>query len=237
MCLDVADGGEGTAGAVLSATGGRWIESEVLGPLGAPVKARYAALDGRRAVIEMAEASGLTLVPADQRDPLQASTFGTGQLILDALSRGFTQIAVGIGGSATNDGGMGCARALGARFLDGNGRELAGRGEDLERVRDIDLSGLDARLKAAEITAMCDVRNPLCGPEGATRVFGPQKGATPQMVKRLEAGMENYRDVLRRCFSVDADAIPGAGAAGGLGAALSVLLGASLRPGVRRCWT
>ena len=230
--VPVADGGEGTAEAVVAAENGEWIETGVCGPLMERVTARYGRLDARRAVIEMAAASGLTLVPAGRRDPLRATSYGTGELIRHALDRGFTDLSVAIGGSATNDGGMGCARALGARFLDGEGRALEGRGEDLERVRAIDLSGLDPRVPGARITVMCDVTNPLCGENGATMTFGAQKGATPETQARLEAGMANYRDVIRRQFGVDPDAIQGAGAAGGLGTALTVFLGGVMRSGI-----
>ena len=230
--VPVADGGEGTADAVVAAEKGRWIECEVCGPMMEKVTARYGRLDERRAVIEMAAASGLTLVPPDRRNPLRATSFGTGELIRHALDMGFTDISVAIGGSATNDGGMGCARALGVRFLDAEGRELEGRGEDLEKVSVIDVSGLDNRVAAAKITVMCDVTNPLCGENGATYTFGAQKGATPEIQARLEAGMVNYRDVIRRQFGVDPDAIRGAGAAGGLGTALTVFLGGEMNSGI-----
>ncbi|MBR1558928.1 MAG: glycerate kinase, partial [Clostridia bacterium] len=229
MSVPVADGGEGTAEAVLLAEGGAWVEARVRGPLMEPVTARYGRLDARRAVIEMAAASGLPLVPADRRDPLYTTTYGTGQLIRHALDQGFTDLSIAIGGSATNDGGMGCARALGIRFLDADGRALEGRGIDLESVHAIDLSGLDPRLSRAKLTVMCDVTNPLCGERGATLTFAAQKGATPEIQRRLEAGMVNYRDVIRRQFNIDPDAIPGAGAAGGLGAALTALLGGTMR--------
>ena len=230
--VPVADGGEGTVDAVVTAEGGEWIEAQVRGPLMEPVRARYGRLDARRAVIEMAAASGLPLVPPDKRDPLRTSSRGTGELIRHALDQGFTDISVAIGGSATNDGGMGCAAALGVRFLDARGKELEGRGEDLEKVRAIDVSGLDGRIAGAKLTVMCDVTNPLCGENGATYTFGAQKGATPEMQRRLEAGMCNYRDVIRRLFREDPDAIPGAGAAGGLGAALKIFFGAELRSGI-----
>ena len=230
--VPVADGGEGTAAAVVAAQGGSWMECPVHGPLMEPVLARYGRLDARRAVLEMAAASGLPLVPTEKRNPLYTTSFGTGELIRHALDQGFTELAIAIGGSATNDGGMGCVRALGVRFLDEAGVELEGRGEDLEKVRSVDISGLDPRVKNTRITVMCDVTNPLCGPKGATRTFGPQKGATPEILARLEAGMVNYRDLIRRQLHADPDAIPGAGAAGGLGAALTVFLGGELRSGI-----
>lgn len=229
--VPVADGGEGTTDAVVAAEKGQWVEAEVCGPLMEKVRARYGRLDAHRAVIEMAAASGLTLVPLDRRDPLKATSYGTGELIRHALDQGFTDISIAIGGSATNDGGMGCIRALGGRFLDAEGRALEGRGEDLEKVCTIDVSALDQRLANAKITVMCDVTNPLCGENGATWTFGAQKGATEAMQARLEAGMVNYRDVIRRQFGIDPDAIKGAGAAGGLGAAL-VLLGGEMKSGI-----
>ncbi len=230
--VPVADGGEGTTDAVVAAENGQWIECEVCDPMMEKVTARYGRLDERRAVIEMAAASGLPLVPLDRRNPLKATSYGTGELIRHALDMGFTDISIAIGGSATNDGGMGCARALGVRFLDGDGRELEGRGEDLEQVSAIDVSNLDHRIANAKITVMCDVTNPLCGENGATWTFGAQKGATPEIQQRLESGMVNYRDVIRRQFGIDPDAIQGAGAAGGLGAALMVFLGGEMKSGI-----
>ncbi|WP_455137764.1 glycerate kinase family protein [Thermophilibacter sp.] len=230
--LAVADGGEGTVAAVTSATGGELVSVEVTGPLGAPVTATYGMLPGRRAVIEMAAASGITLVPRDALDPLAASTYGTGQLVLDALDRGATDVSLAIGGSATNDGGMGFARALGARFLDADGAELAGCGADLALVRSIDLSGLDGRLAGVSFHVMCDVDNPLVGPRGATYVFGPQKGADAAALERLEEGMRSYASVLEGCFGVAVADEPGMGAAGGLGAAARLFAGAEVVPGV-----
>ena len=230
--VPVADGGEGTTDAVVAAENGQWIEAEVCGPMMEKVTARYGKLDAHRAVIEMAAASGLPLVPIDRRNPLHATSYGTGELIRHALDQGFTDISIAIGGSATNDGGMGCARALGVRFRGDQGRELEGRGEDLEKVCAIDVSNLDHRESGAKITVMCDVTNPLCGENGATWTFGAQKGATPEMQARLEVGMVNYRDVIRRQFAIDPDAIKGAGAAGGLGAALMVFLGGEMKSGI-----
>ena len=231
--VSVADGGEGTVDAVISAERGETVTVRVHGPLsGSTVEAGYGVLPGGRAVIEMAAASGLPLVPDAQRNPLNTTTYGTGQLILDALERGFRDISIAIGGSATNDGGMGCVRALGVKFLDADGAELDGYGRDLIRVAHIDASGLDPRLKESVVTVMCDVTNPLCGEHGATYTFGAQKGATPDIQKELEAGMCNYRDVIKREFGVDCDAIAGAGAAGGLGAALNVFLHGKMRSGI-----
>ena len=231
-CLEVADGGEGTTEAVLSAAGGRRMEAMVCGPLWERRKACYAALDGRRAVMEMAAASGLPLVPAELRDPRNTTSYGTGEVIRDALDKGFRDLSIAIGGSATNDGGIGCMRALGVRFLDEDGNELSGCGGDLIKIRSIDRSGLDPRLRDTHVTVMCDVTNPLCGENGATRTFGKQKGGTPEILDELEAGMENYRELLRREFGIDMDEEPGAGAAGGLGAALLSFLRAELRSGI-----
>lgn len=228
----VADGGEGTTDAVVQATGGEPIDVDVHGPLMEPVAARYGIFGTDGAIVETAAASGLTRVPQNLRNPLYTTTYGTGELLRDALDRGRRNICLAIGGSATNDGGMGCARALGVRFLDADGRELEGRGEDLERVRDVDASGLDPRIADASIVVMCDVTNPLCGENGATRTFGPQKGATPEIVERLEAGMRNYRDVIRETFGVDPDALRGGGAAGGLGTAATVFLKGTMRSGI-----
>lgn len=230
--IAAADGGEGTVDAVIRAERGERIYVPVKAPLGDTVNAYYGRLDDKKAVIEMASASGLTLVPEEKRNPLFTSSYGTGQLILDALDRGFREISIAIGGSATNDGGMGCMKALGVRFLDIHGHELSGCGKDLIETASIDVSGLDARIADTKITVMCDVKNPLCGKKGATYTFGGQKGGTIEILKRLEEGMQNYRDVLRRDFAVDCDAIEGAGAAGGLGAALYVFLHGKMKSGI-----
>ena len=230
--VTVADGGEGTVDAVVTAEHGEWLETEVYSPVMEKMKAGYGKLDEHRAVIEMAAASGLPLVPINKRNPLYTTSYGTGELILHALDQGFTDISIAIGGSATNDGGMGCARALGVRFLDSKGAELEGRGIDLEKLCSIDVSGLDKRIRKTSITVMCDVTNPLCGPNGATYTFGAQKGASPDMMVKLEAGMINYRDIIRKQFGIDPDTIPGAGAAGGLGTALMVFFEGKMRSGI-----
>lgn len=230
--LAVADGGEGTVDAVVSSLGGEREYARVSGPLGDPVLAAYGLLPDSRAIIEMAAASGLPLLTAAERNPLRTSTYGTGQLILDALERGATDISLAIGGSATNDGGMGMARALGVRFLDEKGGELEGVGADLGRVSAIDLSGLDPRVRKASFHVMCDVDNPLVGPRGSARVFAPQKGATPQMVEELERGMTSYAAVLEKTFGIRVADVSGAGAAGGLGAAARAFLGAEMVRGV-----
>ena len=230
--VPVADGGEGTVEAVIAAEHGEYINVKVHGPLMEETESFYGTFDGNKAVIEMAAASGLPMVPEELRNPLNTTTFGTGELILDALKRGFRDISIAIGGSATNDGGMGCARALGVKFLDQDGNELEGFGRDLAKVASIDISGLDERVKDSKITVMCDVTNPLCGRDGATWTFGKQKGATPEIQEELERGMCSYRDVIRETFGIDCDGIPGTGAAGGLGAALMVFLGGEMKSGI-----
>lgn len=230
--IPVADGGEGTVDAVIRAVQGQQIRVKAQDPLMQTRETYYGKLDENRAIIEMALASGYALVPAEKRNPLYTSSYGTGELIRDALGRGFRDITIAIGGSATNDGGMGCMRALGVRFLDRAGRELMGNGSDLGCLAAIDDSGLDPRIADAVFTVMCDVTNPLCGENGATYTFGPQKGATPEILERLERGMENYRDILIRTYDMNPDTIPGSGAAGGLGAALLVFLRAQLKSGI-----
>ena len=195
-------------------------------------EAYYGRLSETEAIIEMAQASGLTLVPSDQRNPLNTTTYGTGEMLNEALNAGYRDIYLAIGGSATNDGGMGCMRALGACFYDSSGKELQGFGRDLERVACIDLTGLNPRIRDARFTVMCDVENPLCGKNGATYTFGPQKGGTAEILDRLEAGMENYREVLIHEFGMDPNDIPGSGAAGGLGAVLCIFLKAEMRSGI-----
>ena len=229
--VPVADGGEGTVDAIIKAEDGEILSRTVKGPLMDEVSAFYGVF-ADTAVIEMSAASGLPLVPIDKRNPMNTTTYGTGELILDALDRGYRKLSLAIGGSATNDGGMGCMIALGARFLDDEGKELSGCGRDLINVRNIDITGLDKRLKECTITVMCDVKNPLCGEDGATMTFGPQKGATPEILSDLEEGMCNYRDIIKRDFGIDCDAVQGAGAAGGLGAALAVFLGGRMKPGI-----
>jgi glycerate kinase len=231
--VPIADGGEGTVAALLDATGGQPRTSRVRGPLGEPVEAGWGVLgDGRTAVLEMAAASGLPLVPAGRRDPRLASTSGTGELVRAALDEGLRRLVLGIGGSATNDGGAGLARALGVRFLDAAGRELAEGGAALAGLDRIDLTGLDPRLATAELLVACDVDNPLTGPRGASAVYGPQKGATPEMVAELDAALARFAEVARAATGRDVASLPGAGAAGGLGAGLLFFTPARLRPGV-----
>lgn len=230
--VPVADGGEGTVEAVTAVTKGELRKVLVHGPLMEAVEASYGVFGGGSAVIEMAAASGLPLVPPEKRNPLYTTTYGTGELIRDALRLGYRNLSVAIGGSATNDGGMGAMRALGVRFLDRNGKELPGRGVDLGAVNDIDLSGLDAGLQNASITVMCDVKNPLTGSEGASHTFGAQKGGTPEILAQLEEGMKHYAFILKDRLGIDVEKKPGAGAAGGLGAALCGFLHGELKPGI-----
>ena len=230
--VPVADGGEGTVEAVVSAEHGSYIETEVHGPLMEAITASYGTFGNGKAIIEMAAASGLPLLKKEQRNPLYTTTYGTGELIRHALDQGYRDISIAIGGSATNDGGTGCMQALGVRFLDQDGNELEGRGENLKKIEAIDVSGLDPRIGETKITVMCDVTNPLCGPDGATYTFGAQKGATPDMQEELEAGMCSYRDVIRKQFGIDPDTIKGSGAAGGLGTALTVFLKGEMKSGI-----
>nr|WP_315249130.1 glycerate kinase [uncultured Duganella sp.] len=230
--LPVADGGEGTVQAMIDASGGKRIALRVTGPLGEQVSAFYGLMgDGQTAVIEMAAASGLELVLPSQRNPLRTTSFGTGQLIMNALNAGARRFVLGVGGSATNDGGAGMLQALGGRLLDATGADLAPGGGALNMLDRIDLSGLDARIKDCVFEVACDVSNPLVGPQGASAIFGPQKGATPEMVARLDDNLRHYASVIARDLGRDVAAVPGAGAGGGIGAAMLVFLDGSLRPG------
>ncbi|CAI1681205.1 Glycerate kinase [Serratia quinivorans] len=231
--LPMADGGEGTVDSMVAATGGEIVRVEVTGPLGQPVSAFYGLLGvGETAVIEMAAASGLHLAPKERRDPRITTSYGTGELILAALERGVKAIILGIGGSATNDGGAGMMQALGARLLDDQQQPLPPGGAALARLAQIDLSAVDPRLQQVSVTAACDVDNPLCGPHGASAVFGPQKGATPEMVTQLDAALSHFGSLLQQATGREVLNAPGAGAAGGMGAALLGMLNARLRPGI-----
>ena len=233
QCLPVADGGEGTVDAMVAATGGRRVAQRVTGPLGQPVEAFYGLTGGgATAVIEMAAASGLALVPPLQRNPLLTTSFGTGELIRAALDAGARHLIIGIGGSATNDAGAGMLQALGVALLDGAGRALGPGGGGLDALAQLCIDGLDPRLAECRIEVACDVDNPLTGERGASAVFGPQKGATPAMVQRLDANLAHFAAVLQRVLGVVVAEVPGAGAAGGMGAALLGVVGARLRPGI-----
>lgn len=228
----MADGGEGTVEALLAAVGGERRECRVRGPLGAPVKAHWGWLGEATAVIEMAAASGLHWVPAAQRDARRACSYGTGELIRQALDGGARRIILGLGGSASNDGGAGLLRALGVRLLDAGGAELAPGGAALAALARLDLSGLDARLRQVRVEVAADVDNPLCGLRGASRVFGPQKGASPAQVVELDAALEHYARLTATTLGVDHSQFPGAGAAGGLGFAARAFLQAEFRAGI-----
>ncbi len=228
----IADGGEGTVDAVIAMTKGSTIEVAVHGPLMEETKAVYGRISDTSAIIEMAAASGLPMVPGGLRNPLNTTTYGTGELIKDALDKGFRDISIALGGSATNDGGMGAMAALGVKFYDEAGEELKGVGSDLGRVVKVDVSGLHPAVKETRFTVMCDVNNPLTGPEGATYTFGKQKGGTPEILDQLEAGMKSYAQVVGKALKKDIDNLPGAGAAGGLGAALCGFLNATLKSGI-----
>lgn len=232
--VPMADGGEGTVRALVAATAGELYQTWVKGPLGEMVLAEWGVLgDGSStAVIEMASASGLTLVPLHKRDPYHTTTVGTGQLILAALDAGCRRMIIGIGGSATNDGGVGMAQALGAQFYDDVGEAVEAGGLYLSQIADIDVSGLDPRVNETEFVVACDVDNPLFGENGAAVVYGPQKGATAQMVSVLDLGLQVYSQAIRRCLSIDVATVPGSGAAGGLGAGLMVFIGAKLEKGI-----
>ncbi|WP_040226828.1 glycerate kinase family protein [Bhargavaea cecembensis] len=231
--IPLADGGEGTVEALVRSTGGKLIRTHVTGPLGQPVTAKYGLLgDARTAVIEIAEACGLTLVPEEKQNPLRTTTTGVGELILDAIKNGARSLIIGLGGSATNDAGIGMLQALGYRFLDVSGQEVPRGGAALGAIRSIDATAVHPSLKGINIQVACDVNNPLHGEQGAAHIFGPQKGADPEMVEQLDKGLKNFAEVFKEHFDLDVQSIPGAGAAGGLGAALAGLLGAELRSGI-----
>jgi len=230
--VPVADGGDGTVDALVLATGGRKIPVPAVDPLGRPIEDEIGVLgDGQTAVVEMARVSALARLKPEERNPLVTTTYGTGLLIRAALDAGFRRIIVGIGGSATNDGGAGMLQALGMRLLDRSGRPIPPGGQGLLVLERIDASGLDPRLAEAEIIVASDVTNPLCGPQGAAAVYGPQKGATPEMVQLLDEALAHFAEVVRRDLGRDVAGVPGAGAAGGLGAGLLLLPNVRIRPG------
>lgn len=232
-CIHVpmADGGEGTMQSLVDATGGRVYSKEVVGPLGNNVVTEYGILgNGEIGVIEMASASGIHLVDSEKRNPLITTTFGTGQLIKACLDKGVKKLLIGIGGSATNDGGAGFIQALGGRLLDENGDDLSYGGGALAKLHTIDLSNLDERLKYVSVEVACDVNNPLCGKEGASYVFGPQKGATREMIEILDQNLSHYAEVIKE--QLGKDVISKAGAAGGLGAGLMAFLDVKLKSGI-----
>ncbi|MTI60041.1 MAG: glycerate kinase [Firmicutes bacterium] len=231
--VPMADGGEGTVQSLVDATDGEIIVKDVTGPLGDKVAASFGILgNGKTAVIEMATASGLPLVPEDKADPSITTTYGTGELIKHALDQGIKELIIGIGGSATNDAGVGMAQALGASFRDEDGLEIDFGGGELDKIKEIDLSNLDKRIKEININVACDVTNPLYGPEGAAYIYGPQKGADQKMVELLDKNLRYFAEVVKKSLNIDLQSIPGAGAAGGLGAGLFAFLKAELKSGV-----
>lgn len=236
QCIQVpmADGGEGTADALIAALAGQRVECDVKGPLaGQRINTYWGLVDGgKTAVIEMAKANGIDLLTPEQRNPLKTSTFGTGEMIVQALDLGVAKIILGLGGSVTNDGGAGMAEALGAKFLDAQGNPVPACGGSLNRIQSVDLSGLDARLRQTEIIVASDVNNPLCGSNGASYVFGPQKGADAEMVKILDQNLSHFADIVETAMGASYQHMAGAGAAGGLGFGLLAFIGASIRSGV-----
>jgi len=231
--IPMADGGDGTVQCLVNATGGKILEEKVIGPLGNEVWAFYGILGDRKtAIVEMAAASGLTLVPENKRDPLITTTYGTGQLIKAALNQGCRKIIIGIGGSATNDGGAGMVQALGVKLLDQEGKEVGFGGGELKKIVKIDISCIDKRLSDIKVLVASDVNNPLCGPQGASRIYGPQKGATPEIIEELDESLAYFAELIKRDLHKDIKDIPGAGAAGGLGASLIAFLNAEFRPGI-----
>ncbi|MBE1579337.1 glycerate kinase [Amycolatopsis roodepoortensis] len=229
--VPLVDGGEGSAAALAGSTGGKVVDTVVTGPVGLPVRSHFAILgDGSTAVVEMAAAAGLRLVPADRRDPGRTTSRGVGELMIAALDSGCSSVLVGCGDSGVSDGGAGALQALGARVLDRAGQEIGPGGAELARARHIDVSGLDPRLADTGLRLAVNPHNVLCGPRGVARVFGPQKGATPEQVERLAAALDNWADVLRRDLGTDVALVPGSGASGGLGAGLCAVLGARLLP-------
>lgn len=231
--LPLADGGEGTVGNMVYSTQGETRLVQVNDPLGRPIRAAYGILgDHATVIIEMAQASGLPLLKPDERNPLITSSFGTGELVLHALNAGYRKFIIGLGGSATNDGGVGMLKALGAAFYDQDGVLLPKGGASLEKLSYMDLSGLDKRLQESTFTIASDVNNPLCGANGASAVFGPQKGATPEMVQRLDMALSRFADVVEKQLGIDVRHLPGSGAAGGMGAALLAFLHAEFKSGI-----
>jgi glycerate 2-kinase len=232
VIVPVADGGEGTTESVLGAVEGELRKVQVTGPLGSAVEASFGILPGGRAVMEMAEASGLPLLSDKERNAWKSTTYGTGELIAAALDAGCREIMIGIGGSATNDCGVGMAQALGVSFRDQEGNEIGYGGGELSRIASIDISNLDERIKDTKISVACDVTNPLCGPKGASFTYGPQKGADPEQVKALDQALAHCAALVERDLGVAISDLPGSGAAGGLGGGLVGFLGAVLEPGI-----
>jgi glycerate 2-kinase len=232
-CVPMADGGEGTVQSLVDATEGKIIKTVVTGPLMEDADSFYGILgDGKTAVIEMAAASGIEMVKPQDRNPLITTTFGTGELILKAIEKGVTKIILGIGGSATNDGGVGMAMAIGVKFLDKHGSSIQPVGGDLKNIEKIDMSEINSKIKDIEFLVACDVDNPLTGSKGASAIFGPQKGATPECVKQLDANLTHYAKKVKEFLGVEIESVPGAGAAGGLGGGSIAFLNATLKSGI-----
>lgn len=232
LSIAVADGGEGSVEAFLSSLGGEKVYKEVTGPYwGEKVRAYYGILPDNTAVIEMAQASGLPLV-GERKNPSKTTTYGVGELILDALERGSKKIILGLGGSATNDAACGLASALGVKFFNLDGNSFIPTGENLDRIEKIDLSYIDARVKKTPIITMCDIDNPFYGPDGASYVYGPQKGATPSMVEDLDKKMKKLASLIKRDFNIDLQKIPGSGAAGGMGGGMVAFFSSKLQMGI-----
>lgn len=230
--LPIADGGEGTVDALITSLGGKIIDVDVLGPLGNVVKGYFGVLNDGTAVIEMAASSGLNLVPNDMRNPLITTTYGVGQLIKEALDAGCRKFIIGLGGSATNDGGAGMIQALGVKLLDEDGKDIPYGGGNLHKLKKVDTSSIDKRVYESSFIVASDVTNPLCGEYGASAVYGPQKGATPEMVEILDRNLKHYSSVIKETLGKDFSDVPGAGAAGGLGFSLMAFLNAKIRSGI-----
>ena len=233
LLCPVADGGDGTLETLVEVSNGNIVECVVEGPTGTPVEAQWGAMgDEQTAVIEMARTSGLALLDLNERDPLNASTYGLGEAILSALDQNYRKFIIGIGGSATNDGGAGMAQAVGISLKDEFGKEIPRGGAALSKLHSIDTAGMDPRIKQSEFMVACDVNNPLTGPEGASAVYGPQKGATPEMITQLDEALKNFAETILRDLGEEVEHISGAGAAGGLGAGMMAFMGGRLKPGV-----
>jgi glycerate kinase len=230
--IPMADGGEGTVEAIVEATGGKYFVVQVLDPLMRRITAKYGVTgDGKTAIIEMAAASGFELLKPNERNPWNTSTFGTGELILDALDKGYRRIIIGIGGSATNDGGTGMASAFGVKFYDSHNQILIPTGGSISELAKVDISGIDKRVEETEIIIASDVKNPLTGPEGASFVYARQKGADSEMIRKLEKNLVQYTEIVKNQVGIDIENVPGGGAAGGLGAGLIAFCGASIQSG------
>ncbi|AGB20201.1 glycerate kinase [Thermoanaerobacterium thermosaccharolyticum] len=230
--VPIADGGEGTVDALITSLGGKIIDVDVVGPLGNVVKGYFGVLNDGTAVIEMAASSGLSLVPDNMRNPLITTTYGVGQLIKEALDKGCRKFIIGLGGSATNDGGAGMIQALGVKLLDEDGKDISYGGGNLYKLKKVDISSIDKRVCESSFIVASDVTNPLCGENGASAVYGPQKGATPEMVEILDDNLRHYASVVKETLGKDFSDVPGAGAAGGLGFSLMAFLNAKIRSGI-----